>query len=658
MDAKTEISELKRTIEKLNNEYYVLDAPSVSDFEYDALMRRLIELEEQNPELKTADSPTQRVGGKALAQFAPVTHVVPLESLTDVFSFDELESFIRRTDDVLQGKSAYVTEPKIDGLSVAVEYIDGKPYRGATRGDGLKGEDVTENLKTIRSLPKIIENAPHRLIVRGEVYMARDTFIELNAQREIDGEKLFANPRNAAAGSLRQLDSKIAASRRLDIIVFNIQYSEGKDFSAHSETLDYLKDIGFPVVPYKLCSGFSDCRGQIEWLGENRYTLPYDIDGAVVKLDDLEKRKALGSTAKAPRWAVAYKYPPEKKETVVQDIVVQVGRTGALTPKAVVSPVRLAGTTVTNATLHNQDIIDRLDIRIGDTVVIQKAGEIIPEILEVVKSKRPRGTKPFIFPDLCPECGSPVVRDEDGSALRCTGAECPAQLLRHLAHFASREAMDIDGLGISLCEALINSGLVKTPADLYYLDAQSVAALDRMGRKSAENLMAAIENSKQRGLAKLLCAFGIRQVGSKAAKALASNYASLDELLSATEDELCSIPDIGPITADYLVSWLRNPQSLHQIKLLRNAGVSFESHEEKLDNRFAGMTFVLTGALSAFTRDEAAAVIESFGGKVSSSVSKKTSYVVAGEEAGSKLTKAQSLGIPVLTEGEFCAMIE
>lgn len=658
MDAKTEISELKRTIEKLNNEYYVLDAPSVSDFEYDALMRRLIELEEQNPELKTADSPTQRVGGKALAQFAPVTHVVPLESLTDVFSFDELESFIRRTDDVLQGKSAYVTEPKIDGLSVAVEYIDGKLYRGATRGDGLKGEDVTENLKTIRSLPKIIENAPHRLIVRGEVYMARDTFIELNAQREIDGEKLFANPRNAAAGSLRQLDSKIAASRRLDIIVFNIQYSEGKDFSAHSETLDYLKDIGFPVVPYKLCSGFSDCRGQIEWLGENRDTLPYDIDGAVVKLDDLEKRKALGSTAKAPRWAVAYKYPPEKKETVVQDIVVQVGRTGALTPKAVVSPVRLAGTTVTNATLHNQDIIDRLDIRIGDTVVIQKAGEIIPEILEVVKSKRPRGTKPFIFPDLCPECGSPVVRDEDGSALRCTGAECPAQLLRHLAHFASREAMDIDGLGISLCEALINSGLVKTPADLYYLDAQSVAALDRMGRKSAENLMAAIENSKQRGLAKLLCAFGIRQVGSKAAKALASNYASLDELLSATEDELCSIPDIGPITADYLVSWLRNPQSLHQIKLLRNAGVSFESHEEKLDNRFAGMTFVLTGALSAFTRDEATAVIESFGGKVSSSVSKKTSYVVAGEESGSKLTKAQSLGIPVLTEGEFCAMIE
>ena len=658
MDAKTEISELKRTIEKLNNEYYVLDAPSVSDFEYDALMRRLIELEEQNPELKTADSPTQRVGGKALAQFAPVTHVVPLESLTDVFSFDELESFVRHTDDVLQGKSAYVTEPKIDGLSVAVEYIDGKLYRGATRGDGLKGEDVTENLKTIRSLPKIIENAPHRLIVRGEVYMARDTFIELNAQREIDGEKLFANPRNAAAGSLRQLDSKIAASRRLDIIVFNIQYSEGKDFSAHSETLDYLKDIGFPVVPYKLCSGFSDCRGQIEWLGENRYTLPYDIDGAVVKLDDLEKRKALGSTAKAPRWAVAYKYPPEKKETVVQDIVVQVGRTGALTPKAVVSPVRLAGTTVTNATLHNQDIIDRLDIRIGDTVVIQKAGEIIPEILEVVKSKRPRGTKPFIFPDLCPECGSPVVRDEDGSALRCTGAECPAQLLRHLAHFASREAMDIDGLGISLCEALINSGLVKTPADLYYLDAQSVAALDRMGRKSAENLMAAIENSKQRGLAKLLCAFGIRQVGSKAAKALASNYASLDELLSATEDELCSIPDIGPITADYLVSWLRNPQSLHQIKLLRNAGVSFESHEEKLDNRFAGMTFVLTGALSAFTRDEATAVIESFGGKVSSSVSKKTSYVVAGEESGSKLTKAQSLGIPVLTEGEFCAMIE
>lgn len=658
MDAKTEIAELKQTIDRLNNEYYVLDAPSVSDFDYDALMCRLIELEDQNPELKTFDSPTQRVGGKVLTQFAPLTHVVPLESLTDVFSFGELEAFILRTDEALHGRTEYVTEPKIDGLSVAVEYVDGKLYRGATRGDGLTGEDVTENLKTVRSLPKSIENAPHRLIVRGEVYMARETFYKLNAEREINGEKLFANPRNAAAGSLRQLDSKIAAARHLDIIVFNIQYTEGAEFATHSETLDYLKDRGFPVVPYKPCNSFSDCREQIEWLGENRSTLPYDIDGAVIKLNDLTDRTFLGSTAKAPRWATAYKYPPEKKETIVQEIVVQVGRTGVLTPKAVVSPVTLAGTTVTNATLHNQDIINKLDIRIGDTVIIQKAGEIIPEILEVVKSKRPDGAKPFSLPDVCPECGSPVVRDEDGSAIRCTGAECPAQLLRHLAHFASRDAMDIDGLGISICEALINNGLVKTPADLYYLESQSVAALDRMGKKSTENLIAAIEKSKQAGLARLLCAFGIRQIGTKAAKVLASYYANLDELRSATDDELRNIPDIGPIMANHLVSWLQNPQSIHQITLLANAGVSFESLEEKRDDRFAGITFVLTGALASFTRDEATSIIESYGGKVSSSVSKKTTYVVAGEEAGSKLTKAQNLGITVLTEREFANMTE
>ena len=658
MDAQTEIQNLREEIERNSRAYYDLDAPGISDFEYDALMRRLIELEEEHPELKIPDSPSQHVGGKAAPQFSPMRHVVPLESLNDVFSMEELDSFIMRTNEVLNALPVYVTEPKIDGLSVAAEYIDGKFYRGATRGDGITGEDVTENLRTVRSLPKELKNAPSRLIVRGEVYMSRETFNELNTEREINGEKLFANPRNAAAGSLRQLDSKITLSRRLDIILFNVQFAEGREFSTHSETLDALSEYGFPVVPYKVCLNASDCRERVEWLGENRDTLPYDIDGAVIKINSLSDRIALGSTAKAPRWAAAYKYPPEKKEAVVQNIVVQVGRTGVLTPKAVVTPVRLAGTTVTNATLHNQDNIDKLDIRIGDTVLIQKAGEIIPEILEVIHSKRPDGTVPFKLPDICPECGAPVVRDEDASATRCTGVECPAQLLRNIAHFASRGAMDIEGLGISVTEALINEKLISTPAELYSLEAQSVAAIDRMGKKSAENLLAAIEKSKENGLSRLLCAFGIRQVGQKAAKVLAMHYSSLDELTGATVEELTAISDIGPITANYLVEWLQSPQSKHQIELLRQSGVSFESRETRLDDRFSGKTFVLTGSLSSFTRDEAEAIIESFGGKASGSVSKKTSFVVAGEEAGSKLTKAQSLGIPVLNEEEFKSLIK
>ena len=657
MDAQTEITKLTEELKRHGKAYYDLDAPVISDFEYDALMRRLIELEEQNPELKAPDSPTQHIGGKTLPQFSSVHHAVPLESLNDVFSFEELDSFIIRTNEALGGTPEYVTEPKIDGLSVAVEYLGGKMFRGATRGDGLMGEDVTENLRTVRSLPKEIKNAPPRLIVRGEVYMSRDTFYELNAEREISGEKLFANPRNAAAGSLRQLDSKIAASRRLDIIVFNVQLAEDRGFATHTETLDALIEMGFPVVPYKLCGTAEDCRSQVEWLGENREALPYDIDGAVIKINRLTDRISLGSTAKAPRWAAAYKYPPEKKETVVQDIIVQVGRTGVLTPKAVVAPVRLAGTTVTNATLHNQDNIDKLDIRIGDTVLIQKAGEIIPEILEVIQSKRPIDAVPFAIPTICPECGSPVVRDEDASASRCTNVECPAQLLRNIAHFASRGAMDIEGLGISVTEALINEKLIASPAELYYLEAQSVAAIDHMGKKSAENLLAAIEKSKQNGMSRLLCAFGIRQVGQKAAKVLAMHYSNLDELCNASTEELTAIPDIGPITANYLTEWLSNSHSKHQLELLRQAGVSFESRETRLDDRFAGKTFVLTGSLTSFTRDEAEAVIESFGGKASSSVSKKTSYVVAGEEAGSKLTKAQSLGVPILTEDEFKDMI-
>lgn len=657
MDAQTEIEKLKEELTRHGKAYYDLDAPTISDFEYDALMHRLIELEELFPELKAPDSPTQRIGGKSLPQFSSVRHAIPLESLNDVFSFEELDSFINRTNNALGSSTIYVTEPKIDGLSVALEYIDGKMYRGATRGDGLMGEDVTENLLTIRSLPKEIKNAPPRLIVRGEVYMARDTFSELNAEREINGEKLFANPRNAAAGSLRQLDSKIASGRRLDIIVFNVQLAEGRNFDTHAETLDALKEMGFPVVPYKACKNAEECKNQVEWLGENRDTLPYDIDGAVIKLNQLSDRMLLGSTAKAPRWAAAYKYPPEKKETVVQDIFVQVGRTGVLTPKVVVNPVRLAGTTVTNATLHNQDNIDELDIRIGDTVLVQKAGDIIPEVLEVIQDKRPEGTVPFKIPSVCPECGSPVVRDEDAAAARCTNVECPAQLLRNIAHFASRGAMDIEGLGISVTEALINEKLISSPAELYHLEAQSVAGIARMGKKSSENLLAAIEKSKENGMSRLLCAFGIRQVGQKAAKVLATHYSNFDELSLASVEELTAIPDIGPITANYLVEWLSNPHSQHQLELLRQAGVSFESKETRLDDRFAGKTFVLTGSLTSFSRDEAEAIIEKFGGKTSGSVSKKTSYVVAGEEAGSKLTKAQGLGVPILTEDEFKTMI-
>ncbi|MEG2814777.1 MAG: NAD-dependent DNA ligase LigA [Oscillospiraceae bacterium] len=657
MDAAKEIDELKKTLTRLNNEYYVLDAPTAADFEYDALMRRLIELEEANPTLKTADSPSQQVGGKVLSQFTPVRHLVPLESLNDVFSFDELEGYLSKTNEALADAPLYVTEPKIDGLSVAVEYIDGRLFRGATRGDGVTGEDVTENLRTVRSLPKTIENAPPRLIIRGEVYMSRERFAQLNELREAEGQKLFANPRNAAAGSLRQLDSKIAAERGLDIIVFNIQYAEGLEFSSHAQSLDALSAMGFPVVPYKLFKTFAECRERVEWLGENRDALPYDIDGAVIKLDSIAQRAALGSTSKAPRWAAAYKYPPEKKETVVEEIVIQVGRTGVLTPKAVVSPVRLAGTTVTNATLHNQDFINNLGVCVGDTVIIQKAGEIIPEILEVIREKRPKNVEPFSFPKFCPECGSPVIRDDDASAVRCTGLECPAQLLRNIAHFASRGAMDIEGLGISVTEALINKGLISSPAELYFLDAESVSDIERMGKKSAENLLAAIGESRERGLSRLLCAFGIRQVGQKAAKVLALRYPNLDALCAATAEELTVIPDIGPITAESLVSWLSSPQSKHQIELLRSAGVSFESREEQIDSRFAGQTFVLTGALKTLTRDEAAAKIESFGGKAPSSVSKKTSYVVAGEEAGSKLTKAQALGIPVLSEEEFINLL-
>lgn len=658
MDVKQEIEKLRTEIEYHNKLYYVDDAPVISDYDYDMLMVRLIKLEEEHPELITPTSPTQRVGGKALSQFEQVHHQVPLESLSDVFSFEELKEFGVRMDQSFGDHKEYCVEPKVDGLSMSLEYENGYFVRGATRGDGMTGEDVTENLRTVRSLPMHLIGAPEHLIVRGEVYMSRKVWNELNAEREIRGEQLLANPRNAAAGSIRQLDPKVAASRKLDIVCFNLQYSDGIQYLSHTETLDAMKVMGFPVIPYKLCGSIEECCEHIESIGKNREDFAYDIDGAVIKINSLMQRQEIGSTAKFPRWAVAYKYPPEKKESKVVDIVVQVGRTGVLTPKAVIEPVRLAGTTVSNATLHNQDNIDRLDIRIGDTVLVQKAGEIIPEVLSVNKAKRPDNTVAYTMPDTCPECGAPVVRDPDGAAMRCTSPECPAQRLRNLAHFASREAMDIEGLGISVCQLLIDSELANSPADLYYMDAQSVAALERMGTKSAENLINAIEKSKSAGLSRLLCAFGIRQVGQKASKTLAAHFGTLDRLMEATEDELKNVQDIGEITAGFIVEWFSLPQSRHQIERLRAAGVGFECTEAVKDTRFAGMTFVLTGELSGYKREQAASIIESFGGKASSSVSRKTSYVLAGENAGSKLKKANELGITVISEEQFNEMIK
>ena len=656
MDHFEELQALRRELEQANYEYYVQDAPTMSDYDYDHKLRRLEELEGEHPELITPDSPTQRVGGKALESFQQVVHQVPLESLQDVFDYDELRQFDQRVRAAVPG-AEYDVEPKVDGLSVALEYENGLFVRGATRGDGQVGEDVTENLRTVRSIPLRIPDAPARLIVRGEVYMPKKVFHALNEERERRGEALFANPRNAAAGSLRQLDPRVAASRRLDIAVFNVQWAEGETFRTHVETLEYLKQKGFKVIPHYSCRGVEDAIGQVAAIGEGREDFPFDIDGAVIKVNDLAQRELLGSTAKFPRWAAAYKYPPEQKPSRVVDIVVQVGRTGVLTPKAVVEPVRLAGTTVTSATLHNQDFIAEKDIRIGDTVLVQKAGEIIPEIVEVLKEKRPEGAQPYHLPEQCPVCGAPVARDEDGAHIRCTGAECPAQLLRHLVHFASRDAMDIEGLGPAVVENLVGAGLVKGPGDLYHLNAEEVAQLERMGKKSAENLVAAIERSKGNDLSRLLFAFGIRQVGQKAGKVLAARFGTLDALIAASEEELTAVPDIGGITARSLLQWFQSPQSIHLIDTLREAGVNLESHEEPVGDQLAGKIFVLTGTLERFTRDEAGAMIEAQGGKVSGSVSKKTSYVVAGEAAGSKLRKAQELGIPVLTEEEFLTML-
>ncbi len=652
MEPRKRIEELTDILTEANYRYYVLDDPKMPDFEYDRLLRELEDLENANPELRDSNSPTQRVGGEALSQFQKVTHPVPLMSLQDVFSTEELEDFLNK----MNGNTHFSVEPKIDGLSVALEYVDGRFVSGATRGDGNVGEDVTENLKTIRSIPMTIPDAPARLIVRGEVFMPKKSFEALNERQEAEGKPLFANPRNAAAGSLRQLDPKIAAKRGLDIFIFNVQLAEGVEFATHEASLNYLRQRHFKVIPSAVLLA-GEVVGEVARINEEREKLPCDIDGAVIKVNDLAQRERLGATAKFPRWAAAYKYPPEIKPTVVEDIVVQVGRTGVLTPKAVVRPVRLAGTTVTNATLHNQDFITERDIRIGDTVHIRKAGEIIPEILDVDLSKRPTGTMPYILPRHCPVCGAVTVKDEDGAFLRCTGAECPAQLSRNIAHFVSRDAMDIEGLGASIVDALIEKGHIKSPADIYYLTLEDLKSLWKSGETAAKKLLTAIENSKQQDVSRLIYALGIRQVGAKTGKVLASSFGSLDGLMNATEEELTAVPDVGGVTAAYIVDWFRQEQSRHMVERLRQAGVNFESKRVVTDTRFAGMTFVLTGALTKFTRDEATERIEHFGGKAAGSVSKKTTYVVVGENAGSKERKARELGIPILSEDQFLEMI-
>ena len=657
MSTKERIEQLVKILSDANYRYYVLDDPQMLDFEYDHLLRELEELEKENPQWVFPDSPTQRVGGEALSKFEKYTHSVPLMSLQDVFSPEELKEFLEKVK-LSFPNAEFSIEPKVDGLSVALEYENGEFVRGATRGDGVTGEDVTENLKTIRSIPMRLTGAPKRLIVRGEVFMPKESFEALNRNQELEGKPLFANPRNAAAGSLRQLDSKITAKRGLDILIFNVQFVDGVEFEDHKASLDYLRRLHFKVIPNQILTEVDEIIARVMAINDERENLTCDIDGAVIKVNDLQVRQQLGATAKNPRWAVAYKYPPEIKPTVVEDIVVQVGRTGVLTPKAVVRPVRLAGTTVTNATLHNQDFISSRDIRIGDTVLIRKAGEIIPEILEVDFSKRPQNTSAYVLPSICPVCGAATVKDEEGAFLRCTGAECPAQLSRNIAHFVSRDAMDIEGLGSSIVDALIEKGHIKSPADIYYLTLEQMKSLWQKGEIAANKLLSAIEDSKDRDVSRLIYALGIRQVGVKTGKVLAQHFGSLQALSEASLEDLMEVGDIGTVTAQNIKDWFSQEQSCHMLDRLQNAGVNFESKRILTDTRFAGMTFVLTGALTKFTRDEATEKIELFGGKAAGSVSKKTTYVVVGENAGSKERKARELGIPILSEEDFLKLIE
>lgn len=647
------INELKETINKYNIQYYVYDNPTISDYEYDMMMQELIKLEQEHPELITPDSPTQRVGGTALTEFETYMHPVPLDSLQDVFSYEELVAFDTRVREVVANPE-YVVELKIDGLSVSLEYEDGVLVRGVTRGDGVTGEIVTSNIKTIRTIPLRLQNAPKRLIVRGEVFMPREVFLHLNEKRENNEQAPFKNPRNAAAGSLRQLDPKVAAERKLDIIVFNLQLIDADEPETHAQALDYLQSLGFKTSPYRnVVQSIEAAFEEIQRLGDLRGQLPFQIDGAVVKVNNITDRKALGKTTKFPKWAAAYKYPPEQKDTVLEDIIIQVGRTGVLTPNAQLRPVHVAGVTVSRATLHNRDFIAEKGIMIGDTVVIQKAGDIIPEVVRVVPELRPDDARSFVMPEVCPVCGAAVYNDASESAVRCQNTNCPAQLTRHIIHFASRDAMNIDGLGPAIVEALLAENLIHDAADLYYLDRDRVVKIERMGDKSADNLIFAISRSKENDLARLIFALGIRHVGQKTGKVLSAHFGSLDALMAATMDELITISDIGETTAESLMNWFKLEDSLKLIEKLKQAGVNMKNTREVSDTRFSGKTFVLTGALSRFTRDEASELIEKLGGKTSSSVSKKTSFVVVGEDAGSKLRRAQELSIPILTEDEF-----
>ena len=654
-EAKVKVEQLTKELNYHNDRYYNHDDPVISDYEYDAMLRDLENLEAEFPQLLSPTSPTQRVGGNRGEKFSPVTHSVPMESLHDSFSHDEIRDFDRRVRETVS-QPVYVVEPKIDGLSVSCEYRNGVFVRGSTRGDGVVGEDVTENLMTIKSLPKRLQNAPAFLEVRGEVYMSVATFERIVAEQENNGEKPFKNPRNAAAGSLRQKDARITARRSLDIFVFNIQAVEGESFDTHSQTLDYLTEMGFPTASYYTCHTVDEVLEEIERIDNHRGELPCEIDGAVVKLNNLADRELLGSTAKYPRWAEAYKYPPEEKETELLDIEINVGRTGALTPVGIFQPILLAGTTVSRATLHNEDFISERDIHIGDTVLIRKAGEIIPEVLSV--SKHAENGVAFRFPEFCPSCGSKIIREEGEAAARCTNTDCPAQLLRHLIHFVSRDAMDIDGLGPAVLEQLLNNGMIKTFSDLYRLERESLSQLDRMGEKSAQNLLNAIEKSKSAEINRLVYALGIRHIGEKAAKLLCEHFLSIENLFTASVEEISAIDGYGTIMAESVADYFSLEATRSLIDELKALGVEMKPLEaKKKEGIFLGKTFVLTGTLPTMSRKEASALIEQNGGKTSSSVSKKTDYVLAGEDAGSKLTKAQSLGVAVISEEELLQMI-
>lgn len=650
--AEKRIAELSELLNKYTYQYYVLNNPEVSDYDFDMLMQELKSIEEQFPELVSPASPTQRVGGIAEGRFEKVQHKVQMASLQDVFSVEQVENFINKCKEELNSPE-FSVEPKIDGLSVSLEYTDGIFTRGSTRGDGFIGEDVTANLRTIRSIPLKIENAPEFLEVRGEVYMPRESFLELIEHQENNDEQPFKNPRNAASGSLRQKDPKITAERKLDIFIFNIQQCIGKEFSTHTQSLDYLKSVGFKTVPsYKKCTDIDEITEEIERIGNERANFSFDIDGIVMKVNKLSQRDIMGSTSKTPKWAVAYKYPPEEKETILRDIEVNVGRTGAITPVAIFEPILLAGTSVSRAVLHNQDFIDEKDIRVGDTIIVRKAGEIIPEVLRSVCHGE--NSVPFRLPDICPVCSTPSVREDGESVVRCPNPECPAQLLKNLIHYAEKGAMNIDGLGEANMALLVDKELVKSPADLYSLKKEQLTVLDRMGDKSAENLIEAIEKSKSAELDRLVYALGIRNIGQRASTLLCEKFQNMDNLLSATKEDILEIDGFGDIMAENVVNALSETHMRELIEKLRKAGVNMEYTKEKSgDDRFSGMTFVLTGTLPTMKRDDAKKLIESFGGKVSGSVSKKTSFVVAGEDAGSKLTKAQDLGIEILSESDL-----